>query len=104
MHFNKLIKQVDDLEGVSDMKEEVEKKRETWKFNWVWLRLQYNLLSMQVKLLLTPNMSVTLMGVSDYDCQCFNMESLFSTTIMRSVVILFAIKTKTVCVIAVMNF
>ena len=44
------------------------------------------------------------MGVSDYDCQCFNMESLFSTTIMRSVVILFAIKTKTVCVIAVMNF
>ena len=28
--FNKLIKQ-DDLEGVSDMKEEVEKKRETWK-------------------------------------------------------------------------
>ena len=85
MHFNKLIKQVDDLEGVSDMKEEVEKKRETWKFNWVWLRLQYNLLSMQVKLLLTPNMSVTLMGVSDYDCQCFNVKSLFYTMIMRSV-------------------
>ena len=29
--FNKLIKQVDDLEGVSDMKEEVEKKKETWQ-------------------------------------------------------------------------
>ena len=29
--FNKLIKQVDDIEGVSDMKEEVDKKRETWQ-------------------------------------------------------------------------
>ena len=41
--FNVLrqVKQVDDLERVSDMKEEVEKKREdlVWHSNWVWLRL-----------------------------------------------------------------